>query len=717
MADLRDIQGRLQKEFYDRLRNPYPSAIPDQIIPRDMNLRDRMHSGILNMMGENTDPVARRRAQGIMSAMDFGPGAIVGAVDLLDAQNAYNRGDMAEAVIGTGTGLMSMIPGGRPAAQQAETIGRSILNKARPAITLSDLPRANIVQTVPRQVKTAERVGTTGAYRGAPRNVDSEEALGNMRKSLQNSLSRGTIGRDWYEKSSRTASELTGGREGYKDLYSGTVALTSAGASVPANQTFAVRGFNQAITGNQIDTGRFPTNAAAGVQGMLSGVPTEFGPKRGPFYEALNVPPGESASRPTNDLWMARAFDYRTPEGEIWSEGLGEAQHRFMDKEINNLVDWANENKVGGFTNWTPEKVQASIWVDTKALSEGTSVGAAAYDFSDNLRPLTANINVESEPARGLMHLAGSQDNPTYSQLLQQGQRQVLSNDQGQDMISLAAGGLTRQTAPGYGYYKGVSAPADTIRVMAAPSSGSNQIDPASRGLLEGIAATQGLLRGQESVGYNFVRPGGKLVERNAAMVDIGRPAEQAQMLSVGARLDEEFGGAIIPTNTDYGMNYLVVDDLSGWAKSNEIDPNNAEAVAKGWQAKLRQITKAELDAKPEFGVNSGDLVGSFEAFKPSEYLPAIERSGVTGLLSTAAQQAAPGLEQLDAALVKEFPDIGVRSQILMTTRQALAEGGIGRVRELVNQGILPVVALAAIGTAAVTQQQSRRDGGKNDGV
>jgi len=450
---------------------------------------------------------------------------------------------------------------------------------------------------------------------------------------------------------------------------------------------------------------------------MLSGEPTEFGPKRGPFYEALNVPPGEAASRPTNDLWMARAFDYRTPEGETWSEGLGEAQHRFMDKEINNLVDWANENKVGGFTNWTPEKVQASIWVDTKAMSEGTSVDAAAYDFSDNLRPLTANINVESEPAKGLMHLAGSQDNPTYSQLLQQGQRQVLSNDQGQDMISLAAGGLTRQTAPGYGYYKGASAPADTIRVMAAPSSGSNQIDPASRGLLEGIAATQGLLRGQESVGYNFVRPGGKLVERNAAMVDIGKPAEQAQMLSIGARLDKEFGGAIIPANTAYGLNYLVVDDLSKWARSNKIDPNDAEAVAKGWQAKLRQITKAELDAKPEFGVNSGDLVGSFEAFKPSEYLPAIERSGVTGLLSAAAQQAAPGLEQLDAALVKEFPDIGVRSQILMTTRQALAEGGIGRVRELVNQGILPVVALAAIGTAAVTQQQSRRDGGGTDGV
>lgn len=716
MADPRDLQRELLLRLGDR-RNIYPSPVPQQMVPTDISLRDRMSAGLLNMMGDNTDPVARRRAQSLMTAMDFGPGIAVGAVDLLDAQKAYEQGNMAEAAIGTGTGLLSIVPGGRAVAQGAETVGRSIMNKAKPAINLSDLPRANIVQTVPKEVKTAERVGTTGVYRGAPRGVDSEGKLRAMRKSLRDSLSRGTIGRDWYEKSSRAASELTGGREGYKDLYSGTVALTSAGASVPANQTFAVRGYNQAITGNEINTGRFPTNAAAGVQGMISGEPTEFGPKRGPFYEALNVPPGESASRPTNDLWMARAFDYRTPEGETWSEGLGEAQHRFMDKEINNLVDWANDNKVGGFDNWTPEKVQASIWVDTKARSEGTSVDAAAYDFSDNLRPLTANINVESEPARGLMHLAGSQDNPMYAEMLQEGQRRILSNEQGQDMVSLAAGGLTRQTAPGYGYYKGRSVPADTIRVMAAPSSGSNQIDPASRGLLEGIAATQGLLRGQESVGYNFVRPGGKLTERNAAMVDIGKPAEQSQMLSVGAKLDEEFGGAIIPTNTEYGMNYLVVDDLSDWAKSNGIDPDNADAVAKGWQAKLRQITKAELDAKPEFGVNSGDLVGSFEAFKPSEYLPAIEQSGATGLLSRAAQEAAPALEQLDEALIKEFPDIGVRSQILMTTRNALAEGGIARVRELVDQGILPVVALAVIGTAAVNQQQSRQGGGRSDGV
>jgi len=127
MADPRD----LERAFFERLRNRYPTAIPQQMTPTDMSLRDRMSSGILNMMGENTDPVARRRAQGLMSAMDFGPGIAVGAVDLLDAQNAYKQGDMAEAAIGTGTGLMSIIPGGR---KVADITGEAILNLRRKAI-------------------------------------------------------------------------------------------------------------------------------------------------------------------------------------------------------------------------------------------------------------------------------------------------------------------------------------------------------------------------------------------------------------------------------------------------------------------------------------------------------------------------------------------------------------------------------------------------------
>jgi len=689
-------------------------------------LRDRAFGAAVDAFGMS--PEGRRRANTAMNALDtIDPGLMI----LSDANRDFNQGNTGQAAIGTGIGLAGIIPGVGP--------GMKAIQKGIPdgAIkNLPDLPRANIFIDDIAETNLADRIGTTGKYRGAPRNVTSEQKLGAMRRSLRNSLTRGSTGRDWYENSSRTASELTGGRDGYKDLYSGTVALTSQGASVPGNQTFAARGYNQAITGNEIDTGRFPQSARRGIEGMQSGEPTTFGPKRTPFFEALNVEPGEAASRPTNDLWMARAFDYRTESGDVWSEGLGEAQHRFMDKEINNLVDWANENKVSGMTNWTPEKVQASIWVDTKANFEGKPVETAAYDFSDNLDALTANINVESEAARGLNHLSGSRDNPELAEMLQSGQRQILSNN-GRDGVALSAGALTRPTGSGFGYYKGNSAPTDVLQVIAGPASGSNQIDAASRDLVEGIAATQGLLRGQESVGYNFIRDAAG-ADRNAAKVNIGRAPTQQEMLEVGEKLSDTFGGSIFPVNSAEGVNFLSVGSPNAYAVRagkirskkypNGIRRDQFDATDDGlkkYQAAVRaeitksvnDISKSVFDTKAAFGRNSGDLVGNFEAFKPSTYLPAIENSGVAEQLSRAAQQAAPALEQLDELLVKNYPEIGARSEIMMRTRQALAEGGIPLVRKLVDQGLLPAVVLGAIGSYASAQRQSPQSVGAFGGV
>lgn len=130
MADPRDLQRGLLLRLGDR-QNIYPSPVPQQMAPTDMSLRDRMSAGLLNMMGDNTDPVARRRAQSLMTAMDFGPGIAVGAVDLLDAQNAYEQGNMAEAAIGTGTGLLSIVPGGR---KFADITGEALLSLRKSAI-------------------------------------------------------------------------------------------------------------------------------------------------------------------------------------------------------------------------------------------------------------------------------------------------------------------------------------------------------------------------------------------------------------------------------------------------------------------------------------------------------------------------------------------------------------------------------------------------------
>jgi len=693
------LEAALSPDRFSR----YPQRRPQEMTPVRPNLRDRMEMSTGDVFG-------RQGSRNAMAIAEMLPGT-GDALMVSDAGAAFGRGDLVTGTALTGLGALGaafpFVQG--PVNRAGRALSRNVDEVQTPV--LSDPFSPDISINIPRELDVADRIGTTGKYRGAPDAIASEQALGGLRRKLRNSLSRGTIGRDWYEQSSESAEFLTGGRQGYKDLYTGTIAVTSQGASVPANQVFGVRGYNQAITGDQINTGRFPTAAAANIERLKSGQPTELGPKTGPFYEALNVKPGESATRPTNDIWMGRAFGYKNPDGTEFSRGLTEAQHRFMDKEIDNLVDWANENQIGGQTNWTPEKVQASVWTTTKSEAENIDVSKAARDFSDELDPLTANINVESEAAKGLDHLAGTQTNPMLAQRLQEGQRGLLSNPAGQDLVSLEAGALTRETVPGFGYYKGESAPADVMQILAAPGKGSNQIDPGSDRLVRGIAATQGLLRGQESVGFNFIRTGG-VTERNAAAVPLGRAPTQGEMVTIGTQLDEEFGGAIIPVNARDGVRFLVVDDLSGWATRSGIDPTDSKKVAQGWQKRVKELSQTEFDATPTFGVNSGDLVGSFEAYQPSSYLPAIEQSGRAEELSRMAQNRAPALERLDESLIDEFPEIGTRNAILIQTRRALAEGGIPRVRQLVDQGILPAAVLGLVGLQAGTRESERRSSG-----
>ena len=76
------------------------------------------------------------------------------------------------------------------------------------------------------------------------------------------------------------------------------------------------------------------------------------------------------------------------------------------------------------------------------------------------------------------------------------------------------------------------------------------------------------------------------------------------------------------------------------------------------------------------------------------------------------AQNRAPALERLDESLIDDFPEIGTRNAILIQTRRALAEGGIPRVRQLVDQGILPAAVLGLMGLQAGTRESERQSSG-----
>ena len=602
----------------------------------------------------------------------------------------------------------------------------------------------------------ARRVGTTGKYRGAPRHIDSPQKLGKLRRDLLASLERGVPGRNWYDRSSQTALDLTAERPNLRDQYVGGIAVTSADTAVPSNAGFAIKAHNQNVLNDPIHTGRYPQRMSENISAINRGDEVMLTDKVGPFYEANKITDLGKDVRPTNDLWMARAFGYtqkdpKTGKWVEWSSGLGEAQHRFMDEEINRIVKIANERKIGGFDDWTPERVQAAIWVDTKARREGTSIEAAATDFATDLNKRTVSIASESTPANSLNHLTGVTSTDEGRQALFDAQNRLLTDDQGRDLVAVHANALTRPSVQGHGIYADDINPVTKTQILGGTETGKQVIDNASERLGRGIAGAHGMLKGQETVAVKFIRPADEAGLRNALRVEMGQPIDKEKMKSLQKALDEQFGeGQVIADFHENGVDLLAInlDDAGSVAIKPVADrlaaqgsANNAlnvkrpaaltkktnalheslglkpktgtredgfpDRLPKNWQQEAEQVVLRELDAidamdaMDNTATRTGKgpapgLVGEFGEYKPSAMLEEIDAAGpkFAENIDPLMRWAGKAFEEVDAALSKAIPNAGERNKILRMTREALAEGGLDRVRELVKQGVLPAVVL-----------------------
>lgn len=547
-------------------------------------------------------------------------------------------------------------------------------------------------------VQSEARVKTTGQYRGAPRGVASPQKLGGLRRELDRLLEKGVIGRDWYDKSARSANELTGGRRDYKHLYTGTNAVTSRDTAVPVNQIFGVKGYNQAITGKPIDTGRYPSTQSPPIEKLARGEEYVGGPKETPFYQAQNIDDFQEGVRPTNDLWMARAFRYKrknpkTGEMEEWGEGLGEAQHRFMDQEINEAVKRANEKKIGGHDDWTPEKVQAAIWVAKKSEYERIPVERAAHDFSDKLDKLTSTIRYEATPSTSLSHRPGVSGTDAYQDLVQA----MIQNDAGQDLLALDAGALTRTSDRGEGIYNGVTSPSSGTRILTGPATNSDELDPASSGLLRALAAVRGMNLGQDTAGMTSFRPAKSAGRRNIARV----PEEATggrSLNELAEALSAQFGEDAFPLHAP-GGHEIVYTGKDGKAFKKGLD----EVLGNRSAEYGRNSAPAGVETE------TPGLVGSFEGYKPSAYMKDIDAANLApeamARLERGAINEADTFLKLDRVIGDNVPDAGQADALLTKTWEILSSGGFEGVRKAVQQGILPAIVLSAFVASGEGQQ------------
>jgi len=252
---------------------------------------------------------------------------------------------------------------------------------------------------------SSRRVAKTGQYRGAPQGLDTPQKLGGLRTRLRDYAIKGLPGRDWYDRSSEAALDVAGGRPGVRDRYAAMNAVTSSGTKVQQNTMHGNKAYNQGLNQDPIVAGRFPQEMGRTSQSVWDSgerwyrdMP-DLGDKRWPFYNALRVDPENPVTRPTHDIVMARAFGYTEPNGKLYSSGLGEARHRFMDEELTRLTQKANEEEWGGYKDWTLERMQAAIWTAKRSEVDGTSIEEAAKSYPDYYRDYSANVTLETMPS------------------------------------------------------------------------------------------------------------------------------------------------------------------------------------------------------------------------------------------------------------------------------------------------------------------------------
>ena len=291
------------------------------------------------------------------------------------------------------------------------------------------------------ETSKTRRLGTTGQYVGAPRRVDSPQALGRLRSDYLGQVKEGLAGKDWYMDSSRWARGVSGTDDEAQRL-ADILAVTSANTPVGSNLGFTVRGLEQAAVGAPIQTGRFPSTQSRPILEILRTAGTTMGPKRTPFADNLGIAWNKNiASNPVHDIWQGRAMGYESYSSKLyptrkkalaavtnkkgertgrvikegdgyrtakpWETGFSEAQHAFMDREMATIVKMLNAGKVGGKTNWTPAEAQAAAWTGTQIRAGVLSAEDAAKHYGSFAERYVASVTHEAAPGRGTGHLEG----------------------------------------------------------------------------------------------------------------------------------------------------------------------------------------------------------------------------------------------------------------------------------------------------------------------
>jgi hypothetical protein len=425
-------------------------------------------------------------------------------------------------------------------------------------------------------------------YTGAPKGMDSPQALGRLRSLIRGLTEEGEGGRFWYERSGQALLDVTGGDKKKAKQLAQAVAITSPQTPVATNFDYAIQAYYQHEAGVPISTGMYPQTMSQKLQDIFDGKDWD-GRKTNNFYKNIMRKIDPSLKQGvTTDLWIMRAFGYN-------SDFPTDPQYDFVEKEIDRL-----RKELG----WEPQQVQAAMWVSIKGRMEAKEVkertekistkkgymhyetgkdgkkfrvidneskhrgvwiaealkynptgkdkDQAKFDFEDAMTNSLAQISWESIPGATADHMPEIFD-AEYPVLQQYhvDMSKAFLDENGNDLISKYLGILSPGNFEAPGYFEGRVSPGSQTKIVAprrykavdladidkklregvitkeeAEALREQRLDPQSEDLIAAYAAVRGILMKQDGVGFHrpFYNKSLRKGDLNAVEIDIGRP-------------------------------------------------------------------------------------------------------------------------------------------------------------------------------------------------
>ena len=596
---------------------------------------------------------------------------------------------------------------------------------------------------------------TSGGYVGAPRTVDSPQALGKMRRDLDQDFIDSVdavrladpdrLG-TWYDRAKSGMAQMTEPYQLPRTLEQHGV--YSAGVAPESELTFALKHLNSRVYGE-------PKMAYRGAgmrtldRAVAADEPAEMGFKIGEYADKNDPRLPNTGLFGVNDFRRAQGMGYTDPQGNPWKAGVSDTMHPFMDLETALQVDRANKAGTGGRSDWYGPHIQELPWVYGKAqdlYSRGASkTGRYGGDTLEGIKLALQDANKtaidyaykhagsathEAIPGASTGHVpsmidapleeriaygnVGRWDRPVPESALSEFPEVGAGN---RDVIYSALGHRQLPTIEASGAYlpEGASKyemqPVKIARpLLDFPTGGEGLIAPETKQLMDFSERFRALNDAQEAFGYNLPNTMGDVTGKNALVLDTRKLNPNRNLdPATGVQPSTEQMGALTAALEDTGYG---IAPTSRGATIFPFDPSattkDVNKLLKSKGKELEGIYPSEIEASlnssgygPGVGKYTPEGFTATEPFsgqatkgllKEASYLP---QSAVQNLSeSEFVRQAIKEKMRRDAALP------GAREDI-QNTRKFFAEADWAKAVDLIRKGMTPTAALAALGYSA----------------